>query len=323
LSIQADGSGVKTGSIYDDGNVALIGKTTATGGYKLEVEGNTLVTGYAASIYPSNNSVYYRDVYQYSSTASSLTGTMKFTLPKTWANTMLTFTIKGYNYVAGQGAWECIISGYNYRDEEYGFPGWYKCSAEIRGFAPFSQVRLAHDGTKCCLLLGDTSTDWVYPQVAITEVFASYGETSGWGEPYSMSFITSETGLNSIVTPETIIYGNDDFGTDWFDYSTYVYVNGVSFDLIKKVKQKRIGKKIDMLYSFKKSSTALSVGDSFSFNTGYLSSEFDDTFYSGICINSNGEQVGVAHMKPFDQSLYVIITKATNEIYGSFTFYRN
>jgi len=47
LSIQADGSGVKTGSIYDDGNVALIGKTTATGGgdYKLEVEGNALISG--------------------------------------------------------------------------------------------------------------------------------------------------------------------------------------------------------------------------------------------------------------------------------------
>jgi hypothetical protein len=45
LSIQAGGTGVKTGSIYDNGNVALIGKATATGGYKLEVEGNTLVNG--------------------------------------------------------------------------------------------------------------------------------------------------------------------------------------------------------------------------------------------------------------------------------------
>ena len=54
-------------------------------------------TGYIASIYPSNSSIHYRDVYQYSTITASFTGTMKFTLPKTWSNTMLTFTIKGYN----------------------------------------------------------------------------------------------------------------------------------------------------------------------------------------------------------------------------------
>ena len=344
LSIQSDGSGVKTGSIYDNGNVALIGKTTAIGGYKLEVEGNQLVngklvlgtrpanehrwtlaldqhntlysapsgvlntmhnlyhdgsdwryrygsgsnsggvlttlaynqfsvqvadngtadqiatltpaihtnlngntafgknsfvggnrlevegnalvngnetitgqvntnninntgflqnTGYIASIYPSNSSVYYRDVYQYRTATASFTGTMKFTLPKTWSGTMLTFTIKGYNYVSGQGAWECVIGGCN--DDA----GWKNYSAEIRGSAPFSQVRLAHDGTKCCLLLGTTSTVWSYPQVAITEVFATYYSYTGWGEPYSMSFITSETGITNIVTPTTSIYGNN------------------------------------------------------------------------------------------------------------------
>jgi hypothetical protein len=160
-------------------------------------------TGYIASIYPSNSSTHYRDVYQYRTATASFTGTMKFTLPKTWSGTMLTFTIKGYNYVSGQGAWECVIGGYN------DAAGWKNCSAEIRGSAPFSQVRLAHDGTKCCLLLGTTSTVWSYPQVAITEVFASYLEISGWGEPYSMSFITSETGITNIVTPTTSIYGNN------------------------------------------------------------------------------------------------------------------
>jgi len=134
-----------------NGNTAF-GKNTFVGGYKLEVEGNALVTGYTASIYPlSDHSIHYRDVYQYSTKTASLTGTMKFTLPKTWSGTMLTFTIKGYNYNY-IGAWECVISGYNYTD------GWLSYSAEIRGSAPFSQVRLAHDGTKCCLLLGTPNT---------------------------------------------------------------------------------------------------------------------------------------------------------------------
>jgi hypothetical protein len=323
--------GVKT---YDGDtqNVVFHNVDGANGNFTGQVNANNINntgflqnTGYTASIYPSNNSVYYRDVYQYRTATASFTGTMKFTLPKSWSGTMLTFTIKGYDHEYDRGAWECIISGYNYRgeDPELGdLSGWFNCSAEIRGFAPFSQVKLAHDGTKCCLLLGDTSTHWVYPQVAITEVFASYNETSGWGEPYSMSFITSETGLTEIHPPRTIIYGDNDIGTVWFDYDTPV--DGVVFDLIKKVKYKRIGKRIDILYSFKKSSTALSVGDSFSFNLGQTSSGFDDTFYTGICINSNGEQVGVAYTIPtegFKHLLYVTITKATNEVYGSFAFY--
>jgi hypothetical protein len=189
FSVQVAGNGIAdqiatlTPAIYTNlnGNTAF-GKNTFVGGNRLEVEGNTLVngtlktnnsinntgfiqnTGYIASIYPlSDYSVHYRDVYQYSSTASSLTGTMKFTLPKTWSNTMLTFTIKGYDYATGQGAWECVIGGYNYSVTS----SWRNCTAEIRGSAPFSQVRLAHDGSKCVLLLGTTSTVWSYPQVAM------------------------------------------------------------------------------------------------------------------------------------------------------------
>jgi hypothetical protein len=201
--------GVKTYN-GDAQNVVFHDIDGANGNFTGQVNANNIDntgflqnTGYIASIYPlSDRSIHYRDVYQYSTTASSLTGTMKITLPKSWSSTMLTFTIKGYNYATGQGAWECIIGGYNGAN-------WRNCTAEIRGTAPFSQVRLAHDGTKCCLLLGNTSTNWYYPQVAITEVFATYNNHTGWGEPYSMSFITSEDGITNIVTPTTSIYGND------------------------------------------------------------------------------------------------------------------
>ena len=172
------------------------------------IVGSTINTGYAASTYPSNSSTHYRDVYQYGTNTASFTGTMKFTLPKTWSNTMLTFTIKGYNYAGGQGVWQCIIGGYNYNAVDDANDAWANSSAEIRGSAPFSQVRLAHDGTKCCLLLGNTSTTWSFPQVVITEIFASHSNHTGWGEPYNMSIITSETGLTKIVTPTTSIYGN-------------------------------------------------------------------------------------------------------------------
>jgi len=204
--------GVKTYN-GDTQNVVLHNVDGANGNFTGQVNTNNINntgflqnTGYTASIYPlSDRSIHYRDVYQYSTVIASFTGTMKITLPKTWSSTMLTFTIKGFNFATGQSAWECVVGGQNYDIAS----SWRNCSAEIRGSAPFSQVRLAHDGTKCCLLLGNTSTTWSYPQVAITEVFASYKDPTGWGEPYSMSFITSEDGITNIVTPTTSIYGNN------------------------------------------------------------------------------------------------------------------
>ena len=92
---------------------------------------------------------------------------MKITLPKSWTSTMLRITIKGYDYVyGGNTAWECVIGGYNTTPNT-----WAGKSAEIRGDgAPFSSIRLGHDGTNCCILLGTTSTTWHYPKIVISDV---------------------------------------------------------------------------------------------------------------------------------------------------------
>ncbi len=182
LSIQAGGSGVKTGSIYDDGNVVS---------FENAFIGNSLSTGIR----------HYHDVFLYSNTNAIETGILKIVMPQGWSNTFQRITIKGYNYVSGQGAWECIVGGYNYAG------GWINFSAEIRGPAPFSQVRLAHDGSKCVILLGTTGTDWRYAKVAISDMLvgsAIYNWETGW----SASVVSDETGITNIVTPTTSYYGN-------------------------------------------------------------------------------------------------------------------
>ncbi|MFC1478892.1 hypothetical protein ACFL57_05490, partial [Candidatus Margulisiibacteriota bacterium] len=154
---------------------------------------------------------YYRNVAHHNSVGGAETGTLKITMPKSWATTMMQARIQGYDYATGVGAWEVIVAGYSYDGN------WHKCTAEINGSAPFSEVRLAHDGSKTVILLGNTSTTWSYPQIAVSEFMASFMNMEGWGSGWSMSFITDEAGIASVVTPAIPTYmtsaGNVGIGT--------------------------------------------------------------------------------------------------------------
>jgi hypothetical protein len=182
LSIQTGGTGVKTGSITDNGTSAFF---------------NNSFVGQASAV-----AKHYHDVLSYDG-IGSITGAMKIVMPKTWSNTMMTIVIKGYTYIDNNiNGWECRINGYNY------ISAWNRYSATIIGNAPFSQVRLAHDGTKCIILLGNTSTVWDYPKLTVSEMLACHQNTDGWETGWNASIIQSETGIGNVVTPTTSIYGN-------------------------------------------------------------------------------------------------------------------
>ncbi|SDJ92975.1 hypothetical protein [Paenibacillus naphthalenovorans] len=143
----------------------------------------------------TNDTRLYQNLASYKDNGSPITGTIKIALPKTWSNTMMVIRIVGYDYSAF-AAWELIVSGYNITT-----PAWLQYSAEVRGNAPFNQVRLAHDGTVNCILLGTTSTAWRYPHIAVVEMQTSYNNVTGWETGWNISCITSETGITNIVTP--------------------------------------------------------------------------------------------------------------------------
>lgn len=143
-----------------------------------------------------NDSRIYTNVCSYKNSNSTVTGTMKITLPNSWSYTMLRIHVVGYDY-SSNAAWELVVSGYTYANT----PAWYNYSAEVRGNAPFSQVRLGYDGSKCCILLGATTSTWSYPHIAITQVLASHQSYTGWESGWSIQAITDETGITNIVTP--------------------------------------------------------------------------------------------------------------------------
>jgi len=177
--------------IVSDGNIG-IGTTNPQA--RLDVRGSSLVVNNTSGTY------YYRDVISIDNPSSSVTGSLKITMPKSWSNTMMTATIKGYNY-SGHGAWEVVVGGYNHVG-----PSWVNTSVEIRGKAPFGSVRLAHDGTSNIILLGTTTTVWVYPKVSVTDFVAGHSNRDGWGSGWSMSFITDESGITNVNSPSSPIF---------------------------------------------------------------------------------------------------------------------
>jgi hypothetical protein len=156
---------------------------------KLHVVGGTASNG---------DGVYYYENVAFKDGSSSETGTLKITLPMFNSTTMTKFTIEGYDYSGGARgqSWTVKVGGYMYSNNN-----WYNYYAHLEGRPPFSSVRLANDGSKNVILLGTTSTTWTYPKIVITEVLAGFNNGDDWGSGYDISWITSETGIGNISTP--------------------------------------------------------------------------------------------------------------------------
>lgn len=193
-----------------NGNV-LIGRT-ADSGDKLQVEGDCLINGrnYNAISYTSDNLAYYG----YDN--GLIHGTIKITLPNSWNSDMSMFEIWVYEYNSMAGS-KIFVSGYS-----YGGSYWYNTKYAVLGNYN-KGVRLAHDGSKLCILLGNTSSYWEYPQIYLKArshglVGREYIHSSG----YSISLVTDESSFSIIqnvsiadtYTNNIIASGEVTFGSD-------------------------------------------------------------------------------------------------------------
>lgn len=122
------------------------------------------------------------------SQSSSITGYLKITLPVSWNSCMMKFKVSIYNYVANASC-DYFIGGYNFNGGSNGF-FWTQTSAysigDDAGNICNLPVRFYHDGSKCCVGIGETTTEWAYPQVVISDLTIGFiGGTyadfrSGW-----------------------------------------------------------------------------------------------------------------------------------------------
>ena len=137
----------------------------------------------------------------YNTNTATVTGTIVITLPNGWNASMNTYEIDIYEYkgydedAANIQHSKIIVSGYNYStDAKWVNYGYQQIGSYNKG------VRLGYNGSKCCILLGTTTTTWAYPQVHLSRVITGYSNQTAWSTGYSISVITSESSYSKIVT---------------------------------------------------------------------------------------------------------------------------
>jgi hypothetical protein len=119
----------------------------------------------------------------------NITGAIKITLPQSWTSTMMRMTVRIYEYATGRSC-DIVVAGYNY----YPTPSWYNPSAYvIAGTLISPNVRFGHDGSKCCIYIGELTTIWQYPCVFVTDFEAGHDNTeqAKWDSGWSIGFETA------------------------------------------------------------------------------------------------------------------------------------
>lgn len=126
----------------------------------------------------------------YSGGASD-TGVIKIQLPQSWTDTMIRFTIDFYLF-ADYISFSLMIGGYNRSTNST----WISKTVSLFGsIAANNRVRFAHDGTYCCILIGETNTSWSYPKVSVRDFQAANAnkELDKWNDGWVISVVSDLT----------------------------------------------------------------------------------------------------------------------------------
>lgn len=136
------------------------------------------------------------NIASYISRKATETGTLKISLPFKNTSNMVTFEILVYEYDGvRKGPSKIIASAYNWTDGT----AWGYGTAVITGRYD-RPIRFAYDGDKSCILLGNTTDTWSYPQIFVTKMYNRFGADSNvFKDGYSISFVTSESGISGVT----------------------------------------------------------------------------------------------------------------------------
>ena len=194
----------------------------------LPLSGGTLTGGLTpqGGITYWGNDVYigYPDGGMLASQNSSMTGYLKIALPVSWNSCMMKFKVSIYNYV-GNTSCDYFIGGYNYNGNSNG-NFWTQTSAYSIGDDAGSlhnlPVRFYHDGSKCCVGIGETTTKWAYPQIVISDLTIGYsgGTYANFRTGWNLS-ITSTAFANVSGTVTSPYVGSSKYAPISHTHSQY------------------------------------------------------------------------------------------------------
>jgi hypothetical protein len=140
----------------------------------------------------------------YKTTTATVTGAIKVTLPQSWTSTMMKFDVEIYEYTTGE-SFTVKVAGYNYITT----PSWINTSVQTIGTSTGRDftVRFGHDGTKCCVYIGELASTWSYPQIRVTNFVAGFGgETyTSWDDGWVIGFEPTAFGTITSTHTSTLI----------------------------------------------------------------------------------------------------------------------
>jgi hypothetical protein len=158
------------------------------------ITGNLRTTqGYGTSdstriLYPSGGS--------FVTTTSVITGAIRIKMPVFGSGMMMTCTVKVYEYSSNKSF---TITFGGHRDSD----NWYNifCYFDGDGNRENLTVRFGIDDGVNCVWIGETSNQWSYPQVFVTDVQMGYvGYNTSWLSGWSVGFVTSFGTVNRTAT---------------------------------------------------------------------------------------------------------------------------
>jgi hypothetical protein len=172
---------------------------------KMWLNGNLTTT----AVGKSNYYIAFPDGGSYATTSSTATGYLKVTLPQSWTSTMMRFKVSIYDYSTGRSV-EYLVGGYNYNSSDS--PSWYNVFAQAIGKYEYGlsnlNVRFGHDGSKCAIYIGESTTTWNYPQVSISDLTVGYTNYSQdkWATGWSIGFTTTLGTITQTISNTNIAY---------------------------------------------------------------------------------------------------------------------
>ena len=135
------------------------------------------------------------------SRSSSETGAIKIVLPQSWTSTMMRMTIQVYEYNTGR-SFTVYCGGYNYLSGAAWINTFAQIISSVNVVRDF-KVRFGHDGSKCCIYIGELTSTWSYPQVTVTDFQAGFGAatTENWDNDWDITLEASALqNVNSTVS---------------------------------------------------------------------------------------------------------------------------
>jgi hypothetical protein len=179
-SFTSKGRFLPDGTLELDGDLTTPGLLSLTKGIKHTEDADISSYTKVATKYDHNN---------------PKTGTLVIDLPTGASLTRMAIKIRGFNYSSDPGgAWELLIGGLHFTSGE---DLWYHYHASVTGDVIFDQIRVGYNGNtnKSCIMIGETSTSWVYPLVEVSDVLAAeVGSTfNAWESGWVIDYYTDET----------------------------------------------------------------------------------------------------------------------------------